>query len=244
MYCQKCGTQNPDNNQLCNACGATMTTETTAPAQALVAKTSKLAIAALVLGIMTCTLITTLPAVILGIIALIKISKSRGQLKGTGLAITGIIIPCVWMLLVIPLMMGIMMPALARARTIAQRRVCAANMNQVAITMKMHADEHGKFPDPSNWCDALQPYYGNNQAILVCKSAVLGRSHYALNPNAKTDSPPDMVLLFETGPGWNQSGGPELLSPDNHKGKGCNIVFCDFHFEFVRTEQFENLKWE
>ena len=35
MYCQKCGTQNPDNNQLCNACGATMTTKTTAANQEL-----------------------------------------------------------------------------------------------------------------------------------------------------------------------------------------------------------------
>jgi len=58
-----------------------------------------------------------------------------------------------------------------------------------------------------------------------------------------TSSPSDMVLLFETGPGWNQSGGPEILTTDNHQGEGCNIVFVDGHVEFVKTEDLNNLKW-
>jgi prepilin-type processing-associated H-X9-DG protein len=59
--------------------------------------------------------------------------------------------------------------------------------------------------------------------------------------NAET--PPDTVLLFETNPGWNQSGGPELLKTDNHCDKGCHILFIDGHVEFVRIEDINKLRW-
>jgi len=68
---------------------------------------------------------------------------------------------------------------------------------------------------------------------------------YAINPNAKLDCrfPAKTVLLFESNPGWNQSGGPELSTTPNHGGKGCNVLFCDGHVEFVRAEDINNLQW-
>ncbi len=41
-------------------------------------------------------------------------------------------------------------------------------------------------------------------------------SDYAMNPNCREDSPKDVVFLFESKPGWNQHGGPELFTFDNH----------------------------
>jgi hypothetical protein len=38
-----------------------------------------------------------------------------------------------------------------------------------------------------------------------------------------------LVLLFETKGGWNQYGGPELLSTKNHKGDGCHVLINDSH---------------
>ena len=93
MYCQKCGTENQDDAQVCQSCGSALTnipTQTPAP----IPKTSNMAIASLVLAILspfTC-LITAIPAIILGSISLVKIQKSSGQLKGSGLAIAGIAI--------------------------------------------------------------------------------------------------------------------------------------------------------
>lgn len=43
---------------------------------------------------------------------------------------------------------------------------------------------------------------------------------------------------------WNQVGGPELVTFENHKGQGCNVVFHDLHIEFVKPEQLGELNWE
>lgn len=59
-----------------------------------------------------------------------------------------------------------------------------------------------------------------------------------------TSAPSDMVLLFETYPGWNQSGGPEILTTDKHQGEGCNVLFVDLHIEFVQMKRLNNLKWK
>jgi phage FluMu protein Com len=57
------------------------------------AKTSKLAIWSFVLGILSFFVgfITAIPALVFGIVGLINVNQSKGQLKGAGLAIAGII---------------------------------------------------------------------------------------------------------------------------------------------------------
>jgi hypothetical protein len=42
---------------------------------------------------------------------------------------------------------------------------------------------------------------------------------------------------------WNQSGGAEILTTDNHKGEGCNVLFNDLSVRFVKTENIRDLKW-
>ena len=72
-------------------------------------------------------------------------------------------------------------------------------------------------------------------------------SNYGLNPNAEPNSAPNVVLLFETEHGWNQFGGPYLVSVKNHfaYGKeGCNILFNDGHVKFVKPKQIEKLNWK
>ena len=69
--------------------------------------------------------------------------------------------------------------------------------------------------------------------------------NYAMNPNCKPDSPSDMVLLFETKDGWNQNGGPELFTFDNHDPKGGCVLFNNGTVKFIRTEEeLNNLRWK
>jgi prepilin-type processing-associated H-X9-DG protein len=62
-------------------------------------------------------------------------------------------------------------------------------------------------------------------------------------PRAKKHELRDVVLLFETKGSWNQYGGPEILTTENHGGKGCNVLFNDGSVRFVKTEELGMLRW-
>lgn len=77
-----------------------------------------------------------------------------------------------------------------------------------------------------------------------CPGKSEGKCNYAMNRYIENSNmSPDIVLLFETEPGWNQFGGPEILSTGNHRGEGCNILFSDGYAKFVKTEEINSLKW-
>lgn len=248
MFCPKCGTENPDGVRLCKSCSwvlPAMSTQTSIRSE----KTSGWAIAAIICGILTpfsCG-ISAILAITFGIVALVKISKSRGIVKGSGLAIAGIAIPLVWLPLIV-LLMGILMPALARVRFQAQRVVCATNMKNLGFSLMMYANDNAcSYPSADKWCDILMEYTDVSKTNFRCRSTSEGPCNFALNKNIEklgTKAPPDMVLVFETSPGWNQSGGPEILSTENHKGEGCNILFNDGRVEFIKTEDLDRLLWD
>ncbi|MEW6025738.1 MAG: DUF2950 family protein [Planctomycetota bacterium] len=68
------------------------------------ARTSKAAIWSLICGILSFLCLPALPAIILGIVALVAISNSNGKLKGTGLAIAGMIAAVVIPVVMIPVL--------------------------------------------------------------------------------------------------------------------------------------------
>jgi hypothetical protein len=110
------------------------------------------------------------------------------------------------------------------------------------------------YPIPSGWCDdmpRLYPTMGGSRTSHwgakphICPSAGYGKNHYAMNPNCKPDSPLDMVLLFETKAGWNQHGGPELFTFDNHDPKGGCVLLNNGTVKFIRTkEELGQLRWK
>jgi hypothetical protein len=108
-------------------------------------------------------------------------------------------------------------------------------------------DNKGLYPTSSQWCDLLIEKQSVDPKTFKCPNADKSvRSSYAMNINIENlgpSAPTDMVLLFETTDGWNQSGGPEILSTDNHKGDGSVILFNDGHVKFVKFEDLEDLRW-
>jgi len=42
---------------------------------------------------------------------------------------------------------------------------------------------------------------------------------------------------------WNQAGGPGMLTAENHKDKGANILFADGSVRWIPKEDFNNLNW-
>jgi hypothetical protein len=137
------------------------------------------------------------------------------------------------------------------------RRIkCLANLRGVSVYFALYAADHNDvYPTPEKWCDLLvdmaREDLGDPNGLellhrtLRCPSprAPEGRCHFAMNPHADPCSAPDTVLLFESKPGWNQYGGRELLTLDNHDGEGCSVLFVDYSISFVQAQEVASLKW-
>ena len=109
MYCPKCGTQSPDTAIYCGKCGQSLNQPTAAynstnyqtstpiptAAQGTRLRTSGLAIAALVLGILGISLL----AIIFGAIAINQTGKDP-NLSGRGMAIAGLVLGIVWIAII------------------------------------------------------------------------------------------------------------------------------------------------
>lgn len=107
-------------------------------------RTSRLAVASLVLGILSCpfSILCGLPGLVCGIMGLNRISRSERaatspRLTGQGMAIAGVILSGLSML-VLPVMIGLMLPAVQAAREAVRRAECGNNMRQMAMGMLLH----------------------------------------------------------------------------------------------------------
>jgi hypothetical protein len=126
-------------------------------------------------------------------------------------------------------------------------RHCQSKLLNLAAAMKYYAKENqGKLPLQTNWCDVFCDELSVDSTSFICPGAKNKSYSYALNKNiiGLDKIPDDVVILFDSKPGWNQVGGPELLAPENHKGKGCNILFGNFEAKFIEKKKFAELKWE
>ncbi len=211
-------------------------------------KTSGMAVASLVLGIFGFCGITALIGAILGIVAQVKISKSRGQLKGSGLAIAGIVVSGIMLILSLPIMAALLLPALARAKQNAQNGSCENNARQVALAVKLYADENeGKCPPAVNWCDAILNNAPGPETFR-CPQRRSEQSGFAFNAKlaGKTLSsiPGDTVLIFESDGGWNSTGGPEAVSARPPHGRSYFFGFADGNVRPVSRDELPQLRWE
>ncbi|MHC4656335.1 MAG: zinc-ribbon domain-containing protein [Planctomycetota bacterium] len=160
MNCPKCGQQNPDNVQVCTSCGSELTQPPTT-SEPVNVKTSRLAIASLIFGILILfafpwflvpgfnsfvwpivVIVAAILSIIFGIIALVRIALSAGRLTGKGLASIGTAIPVV--LFFIVFMAGL----LYKPRLIAFRMVCASNLSGIGRAMLIYNSDYGDLPLP------------------------------------------------------------------------------------------------
>jgi hypothetical protein len=217
-------------------------------------KTSGHAVASLILGIVgPCTVgLASIAGLILGIVGLSKIKKSAGVIRGQGLAIAGIILSAlgVLMLLLSPILVAILLPAIATARGQARAVMCMNNLRQ--ITMAAHAyaaDRDNSLPPPDSWPEKLLPYIGSEDLLNDPSDTAAGR---AVAMNAALD---DMhldavrdasrtVMFFACAPGAPPAGGPELLPPEPRYRGGHIIAFCDGTVDRVPPDELDHLIWD
>jgi hypothetical protein len=136
-------------------------------------------------------------------------------------------------------------PFLMSIELSCRRMESREDLERLGKAMLFYIGENsGNLPLSNKWCDLLLQSGYVIKKDLIFKGRGQEHGYYAINPDCGPNSPPDTVLLFEAKGGWNQFGGPEILTTENHKGEGCCILFIDTHVYFVKTEELGNLKWK
>ena len=195
-------------------------------------------------------MLASLVGLLIGAAVVHWMSRSREKFRGSGFIFLGIFLTT--------FLSDIWWAETCGPMSSAAGMACGHNLSQLGKAMLVYANEHqGQYPDPNRWSDFLLKHTDVEAKHFFCpgvrlrwKRQVLpwpvprkASCYYAINPNCRLNSPPDMVLLFETKGGWNQFGGPEILTLDNHGGFSCNILFNDGHVEPGRRRYLGRLKW-
>lgn len=133
------------------------------------AKTSGLAVASLIFGLLSFILscLTGVIGLVLGIIALVQIGKSQGIQTGKGLAIGGIVTSLIGMMLM-PLLL---LPAVQATREAARRVTSQNNMRQLGLSMLNYESAQMRLPSHDgparqdstvkvSWRVKILPYLG------------------------------------------------------------------------------------
>jgi prepilin-type processing-associated H-X9-DG protein len=217
-------------------------------------KTSRMAIASLVCGIVgPCTVgIASIAGIILGIVGLVKIGKSASVLRGRGLAIAGIVVSGLGIVLLpfLGMFLAILMPAVFGARELAYQTSSANNVKQLCTATMLYATSNRqKLPPVDTWPEVFQQQEGLSPEVMADPSDQAAGRAYAMNAGlaGKTIAVFDSsrtVLFFECKPGAPASGGPELLPEKPRHGGRYVIGFMDGHVEPVPPENVKNLVWQ
>jgi hypothetical protein len=184
-------------------------------------------------------------ALVAGVIALVMIKASGDALAGRRLALLGIIVPIVVAVAFVRSSSGPTEEPLVLPST-----QCRSNISQLAVLISEYRrDNDGRFPKAEKWCDILLEQTKAEESLFACPLAEGARCSYSLNKyaaQAGSDLPDDMVLLFESKPGWNQVGGPELfVAPhESRRGNSGSVLFGNGKARFVSEDGLEELNWK
>lgn len=189
-------------------------------------------------------------SILAGIFAMIIIRRKNKPLKGTKLAIAGITISIASLLILIAYYNIV---ARKIYEPMEKINACRKNMSTLRDALKAYTNKHdGRIP-ASQWCDELITKESVLPETFICPTshAKTGQSSYALNKNIVgmklEDIPRDVVLLFETQPGWNQVGGPELFTTENHQvtwGKYGDVICIRGRAKNLPEEEIYKLRWK
>jgi prepilin-type processing-associated H-X9-DG protein len=207
-------------------------------------KSSGWAITSLVFGIISFCIpfFASVVAIVTGIVGIVKTSRPR--VGGRGMAIAGLVLGLLSMFTALPLEIGIMLPALNRAREQANRVKCASNMRQIGLAAIMYANAHGgQFPDDLDTIltsGTLQPF------VVICPSSgdtpPSGASTQAMVADMKN---PGHLSYVYVGKGLTVSSSADtvvMYEPTaNHSGDGMNALFADGHVEWLTGPEAQSI---
>ncbi len=184
---------------------------------------------------------------VLGIRALRLIQTSWGDLRGEGVAISAIIASS-GAILTGPYLFYLTRSLFVSNQEETLLETCITNQRQVARAFLMYSsDNEGTLPPGAAWCDAAGPYLMSLDS-LHCIHLGAHESSYAMNgylssmPLNRLESPGEVVLLFDSIPGWNLFGN-DSLAVARHK-EGLVIARADGHVHWTLPADLNVRTWK
>jgi hypothetical protein len=163
-------------------------------------KASKLAITSMVFGIcsyvLCLSILTGIPAIICGHVALGKIKRPKARLSGRGMAIAGLVMGYIslgFMLPSIHMILRLSVPTINQAVIVTKQSQSVAHAKQISLACVEYANRHdGKYPD------SLDELNLPNKKILTSPLAVDGTEQsYVYISGLTTSSPGDTIFLYD-----------------------------------------------
>ncbi|MHB1457696.1 MAG: DUF4190 domain-containing protein [Armatimonadota bacterium] len=206
-------------------------------------KASVPAIASLTLGILgflTCGL-TVLPGLLFGIIALYRIRSDKGAYTGRSLAIAGIATSAVALVFILPFFLAYA----HKDAEIHHKSGCFYRVASIGLAMSMYkGDNDDHLPSSDRWISSISSYvnsFYHSESPFVCPSVAGKQPCYAMNRILDDIDANDVadasktVMVFESIPGDNLSGGKELLpDPPRHGSSARNKTGGIYEFYVFR----------
>jgi prepilin-type N-terminal cleavage/methylation domain-containing protein/prepilin-type processing-associated H-X9-DG protein len=74
---------------------------------------------------------------------------------------------------IISLLIAILLPSLALARSQARRTVCTSNLRNIGLGVQLYAQEYKSYPpawisSTSRWMDLIKPYIAKSSGVYLC----------------------------------------------------------------------------
>ena len=174
---------------------------------------------------------------------------------------------------IISILVGILLPAMSRAREAANKTKCLANLRTLGQASVMYANvSKGWLPNmnPANTVNdaaataevliALNRDHIRAAATFHCPSdqdaipAKIETAEYNMPNSARTsyefysvwwmpEFGPKITKVKDAPIAWDLDGGRPLIRYQNHGRKGGNVVFSDGHGEWQPREQWDDNNW-
>ena len=143
---------------------------------------------------------------------------------------------------------GMLLPALAKAKSRAQTISSVSQLKQLGLATRMYADEHqGKFPNAKTWCDDLKHLVGSPKIYKAPNDPSPSRCSFAFNEALsgveERKISAETVLFFEADGDWNLSGGADLLLTRPRSGGVYVIGFADGSVQQLPASRIRSLRW-
>lgn len=190
-FCTKCGKQNAEGAANCLYCGTDFSStgigQSATQSHLLPAKTSGLAIASLICGILFLLFPAAIAAVVMGHMSLSQIGKSGGRLTGRGMSITGLVLG--YFGLTVPVLLiiaAIAIPNLLRARQAANEASAVATIRQITQAGAVYCSTYGTCPADLNVMGPVQNGAASKSSAGLLDATFASIDGQMLNKNGYT----------------------------------------------------------